>query len=57
MVKRLFYSQLRLNMASGVATTVVNTVVVMAGYPIYLHFRGYEKYGVWLILATVLTFA
>ncbi len=28
-----------------------------AGYPIYLHFLGYEKYGVWLVLAVVLTFA
>jgi len=43
-------------MASGVATTVVNTVVMVVGYPIYLHFLGYEKYGVWLVLATVLTF-
>jgi hypothetical protein len=25
-------------------------------HPIYLHFLGYEKYGVWLVLATVLTF-
>jgi hypothetical protein len=57
MIKRLFSTQLRLNMASGVATTVVNAVVVMAGYLIYLHFLGYEKYGVWLVPATVLTFA
>lgn len=37
--------------------TVVNTVVMLIGFPIYLHFLGYDKYGVWLVLATVLTFA
>ncbi len=57
MFKKLFASQLRLNMVSGVATTVINTVVMAAGYPIYLHFLGYEEYGVWLVLTTVLTFA
>ncbi len=44
-------------MASGVATMVVNTAVLAVGYPIYLHFLGYEKYGLWLVLSVVLTFA
>jgi len=44
-------------MVSGVATTVVNVVVLAIAYPVYLHFLGYETYGAWLILATVLTFA
>jgi len=57
MIKRFLSSQLRINMASGMATTVVNIAVMVAGYPIYLHFLGYEKYGVWLVLATVLSFA
>ena len=57
MIKRLFSSQLRINMASGMVTTVINTVAMVVAYPIYLHFLGYEKYGVWLVLATVLTFA
>jgi len=43
-------------MASGVATTVINTVVMLASYPVYLHYLGYEKLGVWMVLATVLTF-
>ncbi|HWR26484.1 MAG TPA: oligosaccharide flippase family protein, partial [candidate division Zixibacteria bacterium] len=25
--------------------------------PIYLHFLGYEKYGVWLVLATIMSFS
>jgi len=41
-------------MASGVVVTVINAVAMMAAYPVYLHFLGYEKYGVWLVLATVL---
>jgi len=57
MIKKLFSSQLRINMVSGVATTVLNTLVLAVGYPIYLHFLGYERYGLWLILTTVLTFA
>jgi O-antigen/teichoic acid export membrane protein len=57
MIKKLFSSQLRLNMISGVVTTVINTITMAAGFPIFLHFLGYEKYGIWLILATVLTFA
>ena len=44
-------------MLSGSATTIINIVVMAVGYPIYLHFLGYEKYGVWLVLTTVLTFA
>jgi O-antigen/teichoic acid export membrane protein len=44
-------------MASGVATTVVNAAVLVVGYPVYLHFLGYEQYGVWLVLSTVLSFA
>jgi len=57
MIRRLFSSQLRINMVSGVVATVVNVVVLAIAYPVYLHFLGYETYGVWLILATVLTFA
>ena len=44
-------------MVSGVVATVVNVVVLAIVYPVYLHFLGYEKYGVWLVLATILTFA
>lgn len=57
MIERFLSSQLRINMFSGVAATAVNTVVLATAYPIYLHFLGYEKYGVWLVLATVLSFA
>lgn len=57
MLKRLFSSQLRINMVSGVAVTVVNAAVLAVAYPLYLHFLGYEQYGIWLVLSTVLSFA
>ena len=44
-------------MASGVVVTVINAVALMTAFPIYLHFLGYEQYGVWLVLTTVLSFA
>ncbi len=44
-------------MISGVAVTLVNIAVLAVAYPLYLHFLGYEQYGVWLVLSTVLTFA
>jgi len=57
MIRGLFSTQLRINMFSGVAVTVLNAAVLAVAYPIYLHFLGYEKYGVWLVLATVLSLA
>jgi len=57
MIRKLFSSQLRINMVSGVATAVLNVLVLAVAYPVYLRFLGYERYGVWLVLATVLSFA
>ena len=48
MIRKLFSSQLRINMVSGVVATVANVVALAIAYPIYLHILGYEKYGVWL---------
>lgn len=57
LVTQAFGSQLRRNMSSGVVTTAVNILLLVVSYPLYLHFLGWEKYGLWLILATVLGFA
>jgi O-antigen/teichoic acid export membrane protein len=54
---QVFGSQLRRNMTSGMLTTGINMFIILASYPIYLHYLGYEKYGLWLILAVVLGFA
>lgn len=37
--------------------TIINIFVMGLSYPVYLHFLGYERYGVWLVLAVVLGFA
>lgn len=55
--RQAFGSQLRQNMSSGVIRALINILVMFVSYPLYLHYLGYEKYGVWLILATVLSFA
>lgn len=44
-------------MTSGIFVTGINTVAMIVAYPIHLHFLGYEQYGIWLLLATVLSFA
>ena len=44
-------------MASGAVTTIINSVTLVVAFPIYLHFLGYDQYGVWLVLTTVLSFA
>ena len=50
-------AQLRLNAVSGAVGTIVSACAVLLSYPIYLHFLGYEKLGVWLAMTTVLAIA
>jgi O-antigen/teichoic acid export membrane protein len=57
MWKRLFRSQLRRNMISGVIYLGGNLLVLLVSYPVYLALLGYDELGLWLVLATVLTFA
>jgi O-antigen/teichoic acid export membrane protein len=47
-------SQLRRNMTSSLVLMGLNFLVTAASYPIYLHYLGYEKYGLWLVLTAVL---
>ncbi len=56
-VHLLLASQLRRNMTSGLAVSGINFLITAVSYPIYLHYLGYEKYGLWLVLTTVLGFA
>ncbi len=51
------HTRLTANMAAGIAAHVVNIVLFMAMYPVYLHYLGYARYGVWLALGTVVAFA
>jgi O-antigen/teichoic acid export membrane protein len=53
---RLAWSQLRVNVLSGFFSTGVNVVVMLISVPLYLHFLGYEKVGIWSLLASVQVF-
>jgi len=53
----LFSSQLRINMASGVVTNVLNFLILAATIPICLHYLGAKQYGLWLVLNVVIQFA
>ena len=57
MLKKLLASQLRINMATGLVTHCLNIAVLAVSYPVYLHFLGYERYGLWLALGAVLALA
>ncbi len=50
-------SQLRINILSGVFTNGINVLVMAVSYPLYLHYLGYEKVGLWLLLTSVQSFA
>lgn len=43
-------------MVTGVVTHCINIAVLAVSYPVYLHFLGYERYGLWLALGIVLAF-
>lgn len=55
--KRLFGSQLRRNMAITVGLTALSASVMALSYRFYLHKLGYEVYGLWLVLSTVIAFS
>jgi O-antigen/teichoic acid export membrane protein len=44
----------RRNVLSGPATRIVVVAVVLVSYPVYLRALGFERYGLWLVLSTVL---
>ena len=50
-------SQLRVNILSSLGSCFLSMVVIGAAYPLYLHFLGYQRYGLWLVLSTVITVA
>lgn len=50
-------SRVRRNVLSGLVTSGAGVLVTLISYPVFLHYLGFEKYGVWLVLSTVLTMA
>ena len=56
MIRRVLGTQFRRNVAAGPVSALLNTGVLFLGYPVYLRALGYDRYGVWLVLSTVLSF-
>ena len=50
-------SQLWRNTLAGGASAIVGAIISAISYPVYLHFLGYEQYGLWLAISVVLSFA
>ncbi|MCU1258747.1 MAG: polysaccharide biosynthesis protein [Bryobacterales bacterium] len=51
---RVVGSQLKLNIVSGLGANILSALITVVGYRLYLNYLGYERYGLWLILSTVL---
>jgi O-antigen/teichoic acid export membrane protein len=47
-------SKLTVNVVSGPLLRAAGAALTMAAYPAYLHWLGAERYGLWLVLSTVL---
>src|SRR2546423_14883240 len=57
MLKKILSSPLRRHTLSGFIASVINTGLLAISYPLYLKFLGYNQFGVWVVLATVLNLA
>lgn len=56
-LRALVASQLRINIASGLGNAILDAVMTVAAYGVYIHFLGYTTYGVWALLGTLVSFA
>jgi O-antigen/teichoic acid export membrane protein len=57
LVARMRSSQLNRNMGAGSAMALIGTCVSIVSYPIYLHYLGYHRYGLWLVLSVIVSVA
>jgi O-antigen/teichoic acid export membrane protein len=57
LLQKLFSTQLKRNMVFSAVTSCFNIGIMILVYPLYLYFLGYERYGTWALLASVLTFS
>jgi O-antigen/teichoic acid export membrane protein len=56
-IRQLFSSQLRRNFLFSIASNGFSSIVAAISYPVYLSFLGFEHYGIWLALSSVLMLA
>jgi len=56
-IKQLISTRLGHNILSGQIVVLLKFGLFFVAYPVYIKFLGYETYGVWLLLASVLSLA
>jgi O-antigen/teichoic acid export membrane protein len=54
---RIRSSQFNRNMGAGSIMAFVSVCLSVLSYPIYLHYLGYHRYGLWLVLSVVVSVA
>jgi O-antigen/teichoic acid export membrane protein len=57
LLSKLRGSQFNRNMSAGSMMAVIGSCLAIVSYPIYLHFLGYHRYGLWLVLSVVVSVA
>lgn len=56
-LSRIRGSQFSRNMGAGSVMAILGTCLSLVSYPIYLHYLGYHRYGLWLVLSVVVSVA
>jgi O-antigen/teichoic acid export membrane protein len=54
---RMSGSQFNRNMGAGSIMALIGACLSILSYPIYLHYLGYHRYGLWLVLSVVVSVA
>ncbi len=54
---RIRGSQFNKNMGAGSIMALISACLSIVSYPIYLHYLGYHRYGLWLVLSVVVSVA
>lgn len=50
-------SQFNRNMGAGSIMALIGSCISIISYPIYLHYLGYHRYGLWLVLSVIVSVA
>ena len=56
-LSRVRGSQFNRNMGAGSIMALVSACLSFVSYPLYLHYLGYHRYGLWLVLSVVVSVA
>jgi O-antigen/teichoic acid export membrane protein len=56
-LSKLRGSQFNRNMGAGSIMALVGSCLSIVSYPIYLHYLGYHRFGLWLVLSVVVSVA